>query len=422
MEKLNFQFIKAISFQVASVGLSVVSGVFFAKLLGVQQYGLYGYALSIVSVATLPVVAGLPTLLVRQIANYQFEKKWGLLKGIINWSYGYVILVSSISITFVSLSIYFDWFDDDVIPLLIIGCIIIPSRGFLIIQSGGLNGFRYPILSQMLEKALIPLLSIVFSGIYYVSYGYLSAYILIVSYCGSALLSSVIGFFLLKLKHKRNSSISSAIYMFKDWSINLIPFGIMSLIANINMELAPILLGALDDYSSVAYFKVALQAVSLISVSLYAVNSVIMPNIARSFTEGNISKTQFYITQSVRISSIVSVPVLILLIFFGNTIIDMVFGEEYIRAYPLIIILSAGQIVNVLMGSAAVVLNMTGHENSALRSLAVSLVVNVIAMFLLIPNYGAMGAAISVSIGLTVWNVLMAISVYRLTGLYSFIR
>ena len=84
-------------------------------------------------------------------------------------------------------------------------------------------------------------------------------------------------------------------------------------------------------------------------------------------------------------------------------------------------ILCVGQSVNVLMGSVGLVLNMTGNEKKALKALFISLIVNVMLLILLTPVYKDLGAAIYVSISVALWNVLMAIEAYKLTGLKTWL-
>jgi O-antigen/teichoic acid export membrane protein len=73
---LYSKFIGAAGVILISRGLVMVSGIIYARYLGPEQFGLYSFALAIIAMATLPVIAGLPQLLVREIANYHLEKNW----------------------------------------------------------------------------------------------------------------------------------------------------------------------------------------------------------------------------------------------------------------------------------------------------------------------------------------------------------
>jgi O-antigen/teichoic acid export membrane protein len=81
-----------------------------------------------------------------------------------------------------------------------------------------------------------------------------------------------------------------------------------------------------------------------------------------------------------------------------------------------LIILAAGQLINVAFGSVGLFLTMTGYERDTLRGQVIALVVNALAAVILIPPYGAVGAALAVAIGLVTWNAALAISFVQRLG------
>ena len=54
---------------------------------------------------------------------------------------------------------------------------------------------------------------------------------------------------------------------------------------------------------------------------------------------------------------------------------------------------------------------MTGHAGLMLIGQSVGLIVTTVLCFFLIPTYNAAGAAISIAIGIVIWNVLLIIFV-----------
>ena len=422
MISLRRSFIGTTGLQFFCTGLSVISGIIYARYLGPEQYGLYGYIMSIIGVALLPVIAGLPTLLIREIASYQLDKKWGLLRGLFNWSLLYVIITSAFSISIIYIVILHGGFGVEIASLLWIALLLIPLKGLLSQQSACLTGFKKPILALFPGQLLPPSITLLFILTFVFINEELSVYKLIEFAVYSSVIAFLFSSYLLYRAFNKKTKVEKLEYRVKTWLYTLLPFSLMMFIGTLNSELATIVLGWFNDYESVAYFKVALQAVALVSLGLNSINGVIMPHIAQSYREGDMIKTQKLVTKSVRVSSTIALPILLALIFFGDVLIEMLFGSDFVKSYPLIIILSIGQLVNVLMGSVGVILNMTGNERASLKALVISFIINVIFMIILIPMYGAIGAAISVSIGLIIWNVLMSIDVYRLMGICSFFK
>ena len=186
--------------------------------------------------------------------------------------------------------------------------------------------------------------------------------------------SFLLSLILLSLVNKKEIKKSNAQYDKKSWYASLFPLALVVIITTFNTELAVFFLGWLGGSESVAFFKVAMQATVLISLSLSSVNTVIMPNVARYFKQGDKEKTQELLTKSVRLSVFVSVPIILLLLFFGDYLINLLFGAEYVEAYSILVVLCVGQFVNIFMGSVGAVLYMTHNEKKALKSLFIALV------------------------------------------------
>ena len=416
------KFIGTAGLMLISRGLAMVAGIIYARYLGPEQFGLYSFVLAIIAIATLPVVAGLPHLLVREVAHFHLEKKWSLLTGVIKWSRVYVLMVSLIIILCMYSALHFDLFKSSVSSLLWVAVLLIPLRGMLTQQGAVLNGFRQPILAQLPLQIFAPALTLIILCFYIPTGADLTGSKLINISILASLFAFLVSVILLKKTIKSTAKTYTPKYTLKKWHTSLLPFTLMAFIGTLNTELASVLLGWWVDNESVAYFKVAMQAVALISLGLSSVNAVIMPNIARLYKKGDLNSTQVLLTKSVRLSVLISLPIIISLIIFGEFLIGLLFGKDYLEAFPILVILCFGQLVNVFMGSVGVVLNMTGNEKSTLKSLSITFILNLILLAILVPVYGGIGGAIAVSVSLVILNVLVVIDVWKLTGLKTWIR
>jgi len=422
MKSIVKSFFGTAGLMLISKGLFLISGIIFARYLGPEGYGLYGFTLSIIVLATLPITAGLPNLLIREVAQFQLEEKWDLLIGVIYWSRLYVVVLSLLIIITLYGTLYLELFDSLVRGLLWTGIWLVPLNGILAQQSALLNGFRKPALSQLPTQILTPLITLALLSFYLLFNIELDANKLIGISLIATTFAFLLSFFLLSKTQDLYLKKVQPKYQVRSWHRSLLPFTAMAFITTLNVELASILLGWLVDLKSVAYFKVAMQAVALISIGLSAINAVILPNIARYYKEGDINRTQVLLTKSVRISAAVSLPIILILYFFGEFLILTLFGSEYLESYSVLMILCIGQLVNVLMGSVGAVLYMTNNEKSALKILFFSLIVNLLLLVILIPLYGTKGAATSISMSMVVWNILMAYKVKKITNLKTWLK
>ncbi|CAH7388039.1 Flippase [Vibrio chagasii] len=423
MNTMFRSFFGTVAFKFFGQGFSLLLGVLLARALGPDNFGKYSYIMSIVAVATIPTVAGLPQLIIREVSKNLSIGSLGEIRGVLIWANLYVAIVSLIVIFLFFGLINFDFFDDSIKSLLVIALFLIPLKGMLAKQSSVINAFQRPTLAQIPTCVVYPLIFFIMASAYCMFGSQLTIDVVIFSQLISLFIATLFSVFVSQLIFRENviSSAIPALYSFMTWHKALLPFSLMFIISSLNAELATFFLGFLSTDENVAYFKVASQGIILISLNLQAINSIISPQIASSFSNNEFSVTQEVLVKSVRLSVICGVPISIGLYFFGGYIISFVFGDRYIDAASVLKVLCIGQVVNLCCGSVGVVLNMTGNELSTVKALIVSIILSIALLFLLVPIYGALGAAWSVTISLSVWNLIMAFEVKRLTGLRTWI-
>ena len=81
--------------------------------------------------------------------------------------------------------------------------------------------------------------------------------------------------------------------------------------------------------------------------------------------------------------------------------------------------LAVGQLINVLTGSVSFVLMMTENYRSMFVTALWTVVVNLLLSFILIPDLGAMGAALAAAGSLVIASVLRVFFVWRSMGIVA---
>lgn len=415
-------FLNTAFYRILGRGIALLLGLFLARTLGPEVYGRYSFIISIITVACIPCVAGIPQLLIKNISIYLNQNQFSLLSGILKWSNKYVLLSSIFVISVLTLFIASDIissFDN----LLFIALFLVPFRGIVARQSAIFNAIKKPVLALIPTDIFIPSIILLFSLSFYVFTGQLNLNnVLLIS-----IISWAIGalFTLNLLNRKFYKSIALTSYREptpnKTWVKAIIPFTIIATFTTLSNEISSIMLGTLGNEESVGFFRVAMQGVALLALSLNVVNSITAPYIAELFKKGDLERTQHILRKSVRLSTIVSAPIALCLIVFSPELITFLFGAEYLPAVTMLRILCLGQAVNVICGSVGLVLNMTGNEQRTLQTLAFSMALNFILLFLLVPSFGGVGASIAACISMIFWNVAMAFSVFKLTSLKTWL-
>jgi O-antigen/teichoic acid export membrane protein len=151
---------------------------------------------------------------------------------------------------------------------------------------------------------------------------------------------------------------------------------------------------------------------NVIAFGLVAVNAWAAPLISDLHTRGDHAALQRMVRLAARGIFAFTLPVS-LVVVVGGTWILALFGHEFVRAYTALVILTASQVVNALVGPVGFLMTMTGRQNLAAKILALHAVMMIVLNLLLIPRMGIEGAAVATGFTRVSWNVVMALAVWR---------
>jgi O-antigen/teichoic acid export membrane protein len=115
-----------------------------------------------------------------------------------------------------------------------------------------------------------------------------------------------------------------------------------------------------------------------------------------------------------------SLPVILALLAFPQVVLRAFFGAHYPAAKGVVWILLAGYIVNLTFGLNSQALIATGQRRLLAKIYGIALVSMVVLAVVLIPVFGATGAAVSTSCSYLVLNVSVGVALFRTVGVSPF--
>ena len=179
-------------------------------------------------------------------------------------------------------------------------------------------------------------------------------------------------------------------------------------------------ISAYDTFESVAYYSIAVKLATVTALALISVNIVIAPKIASIYNDKNFSQLKLILKKATRINVVISLPIIILLLFFSEYVLST-FGSNYILAKNALWILLIAQFFNSITGPSALYLNMTGRQKKLNVILVISLLINVLLNIILVPDFGMLGAAISTTTSFVISKILASALVFYLDNVKTFI-
>jgi O-antigen/teichoic acid export membrane protein len=406
-KKIVTNSLKIFLVQCISLALGFLLNYVLVKTVDLDDYGYYIYIFSFFYLLLNFCILGVDTLLIRNIPVLESNGKYGKLKGLFIFSTAVSFFGSLITASIVSKTVgLFDIETRTGINFFTLTFSSLLIFSLTAINQAYLRGLNKNILSQIGEKILKPLVMIlVVIGTYFFHKTIVLKELIWISVAvsGFTLLTTYVFVGKGGIARLKNSLSS---YNFSDWSNSAISFFIIGVLYVLNSRVDIFLLGTLGKNSDVGIYNIALRISEVISFGLVTINFVLAPVIAKLIEADAISQLQKLITRSAKLVLYTTLPVIIAIICFRESILSF-FGPDFLKGSNTLMILCFGQFINIFFGSVGLILMMSGKQKFSIYSLAISSFFNVILSILLIPAYGMTGAAIATSSTLVLWNSIM---------------
>jgi O-antigen/teichoic acid export membrane protein len=406
----------------AAAGTGLLNGVLLARMLGPEAFGVYSIAMAAVTFLGTLAALGLPPLVTREVAVYQAQENWPLLKGFFQTSQRWV-LIASLSLAAGAGAVVL--LESAPFSLPVTGAwsvlLLIPLVALNQFRAAVLRGLHWVVIADVPDLLLRPgLLLVMLLGVYALATGIDASEALFLQ-VGAVLSAFVMGSWLMQkvlpaqIQHVAGETVHG------HWLQASAVFLAIAVIGLLEAQLPLYVLGHLAGAEQAGLYQAANQIVSVVVMGLVAINMPLQPKLAAAWTRGDKCEAQKLVTQATRLGAATALASALLLIPFAASVLQ-VYGSTYGDAAAALQILVMGQFVNAAAGPCALVLAATGMQRFALYGMAAGLMVSAAALWLFVPEYQTRGAALAAVLGLLTWNGLSAYWAWRLVDIKTLVH
>ena len=185
-------------------------------------------------------------------------------------------------------------------------------------------------------------------------------------------------------------------------------FVAMGLISYGFFQLDTLLLGFFKGEGSVSAYAMACNFVRLVIFMAMILVAQSQATLAVAFNDGDIKKFSELARRTTKHSVVTGAIAALVLVVISDFALAKI-SPGFVVAVPALLILSLAHIANCALISLSSALNMAGKAGSVFKAQLIGMFLTLPLYIVLIPNYGLIGAAISVLFGI----VLSTIIIYR---------
>lgn len=389
--------------------------VVLARILGVESYGAYAIAFAWLTMLLLIGRQGFDLATVRYVAAYQSQRQWSLLRGFLEFSHTVVFWISMIVAACLALAAWLlrDHYSTEVVGAVVVAAAILPVYAQMQIHESALRGLSLVVRAQLFQSILNPALIIVCLPLAVLWFDISASAGTAMAIYLVANVVSLLGLWVMLRRHlPGEAGAARPEHLRREWmSASFAMMFMMSFIPVVN-QISVAVIGALQDSTSAGIYGAASRIANILQLPAIALITAIGPMAADFHARGDIEALQRVTRFGVRSILALALVSAIGLAVFGHWILGIL-GAEFVAAYPVMMVLVAGQLCFAAAAPAGILLNMTGHQNESARIMLLCAVGNLLFLAILVPMFGALGAAVATALTIAAWSGLMALAVFR---------
>lgn len=398
----------SVGVRVAASILGLLVTVMLTRILGKSGLGSYAWVFSTANLMALVAVFGSDRVIVRQAGISAASGNWGAFRGLTRLA-SIVPFAIALALSGGLVLLTLTW------PELFKPARLVPLQALIVlvplltighVQQATIRGLRWVVSSQIPQQLVRPGLMLLLLGILPFLVRDPDPRGALLWMAGATLVAILVGGLILKRARPAEIERAVPVYKTRAWLLTCLPLMGVAVANKGSGDIASIILGIMSSSDEVADFTVSRQLARFLSFFFLAINFSLGPTIAHMYAEGRMDELKSLGPKTVRFATILVLPVVLAMLIFPGVFLG-VYGAEFLGQSSVLRVLVCRELLNIILGSVAIWLMMTGHERLALRGAVMGLVAGIVVNLLLAKGLGALGTSVAMLADLLVTKIVL---------------
>ena len=405
-------------------GMNLATQVLIVRYLSQSDYGTLAYVLSIVAVGEAVAKFGMGQAVGRFLPIYHEQERYDALFGAMSMAAGVTLSIGmAIALFPLAAQGFLGWSfmgDQAASSLLLVLLFLVPVQAvdnlltgvFAALTSPRLIFFRRHVMAPGLKLLVVLFAILGHRGVLFLAVAYLAASVLGLAVCGGMLIRLLRRRGLLAYFRLRSINMP-----WREILLYAIPLLSVDLTQGLIYATNAVLLRHHGGFNEVAAFSAAYRLALMNHLVLACFATLFVPTASRMFARRDHEEINNLYWQTAIWIMTFSFPVFVATFAISKPLTLLIYGARYEQAAIILSLLSLGFFFNAAWGPNDYALRVFGRVRYILIINIVTTVLNLVAALLLVPRFGALGAAIATLGTLIVHNILKHAGLRTGTGI-----
>jgi len=404
---------KSVIVQVISYFFVFVNSIMLVRLAGVENYGVYVNLFNWISVLTIIGCFGMEDVVLAEIPLYLQKNSTGHIRNLINRANKLIFIVSVLVALLFAIIVSLGFLKgfSESSYLFLISLVNVYFAAFIIVNQQALQAFNRFYVSQGVDKIIRPLLLTIIIGGFWLARKNIDVQLLVLSNTAVFALAAIIIFGFLRSTVAKLPASRSNDHVEKERFRDNGYFLLISLFFLLKSRIGMLILGGLNEPTSVGILNVAYRLSDLVLLPFILIHSVV-PQLFSSRRETDATYRRKLFDKATLLTTIGSLIIVLFFIIFGRFVLKL-YDDSFGQYVDILLILCGSQFLYSLFGPSNALLMMQGKQKQAAFALLADIILNCLLLFLFINWLGLTGVALASFCGSLFYNIVLRILVNR---------
>lgn len=378
--------------RIAGLVSGFATGVLLARILGPVEFGIYGLATTIASLAMSVTQMGTPQLAVRELSIRSERSDWSGVKAFI-LAFARATAIASLAIGALSLVVAnAAGVTSQQLQIVIQASILASLTAFTGLFAAELRGLGALLKGQSMDIMVRPMVTFVIIGALLLGGARLDALLALMIQNAVTLAAVVVsGIWLWRSIPPQFRRDPPA--RLHPWIGVALPLAAVDVLRVLDGSCSLVIVSWLSSASDLGVFRVAVACGVLAAMPVTIFHILLAPTLSRLHAVRSTQQMQSVLTWAAASMTAITLVVSVAAWFLGKSAISLVFGPVYAGAWLPLFILTLVQFVYAVFGMGPILLAMCGGERALIRIYAIAVGCSVLVAIPMTMIWGGAGAA-----------------------------